>query len=78
MSGFKIGISKKVLRKLQDSSDYIANCYSCRHFSNDNICTNPNVTSFDIIKKEGRTYCYFWEIERGGVNVKVCNSRYSK
>lgn len=60
---FSIGYTKELEHLLMKRASYIARCESCKHYGADNICTNKNVTSFDITDLEGRVFCSFWQPE---------------
>jgi hypothetical protein len=52
---------RKQVRDKAHMSRNVANCKSCKFFNSDEECTNPNVTEFDMVKEESRTYCTFWK-----------------
>lgn len=60
-----IGYTQELADWLRSRAKYIASCASCTHLGTEDICTNNNVTSFDILSVEGRTFCPFWRPEQG-------------
>lgn len=38
----------------------VQNCLSCRFLDDNKECGNPNVTSYDMVYEEHKTYCTFW------------------
>ena len=60
--GFKdvrkhIGENKGTIRAVRS-------CNSCEHLKEDELCHNPNVTSFDMTVEEesGKKYCSYWRL----------------
>jgi hypothetical protein len=42
------------------NSRYFASCQSCKFHDDEEGCQNNEVTAFDVVKEEGRTYCAYW------------------
>lgn len=58
---FRVGYDEHFEKLLFKKAKYIARCESCRFF--DDVCTNANVTSFDVVEDEDRRFCVFWQPE---------------
>lgn len=52
---------RKQVRDKSTTARQVANCKSCKFFNAKEECTNSNVTSFDMVQEEHRTYCTFWK-----------------
>lgn len=51
---------RKTVRDKPTTSRHVANCMSCKFFNSDSECTNPNVTQYDMVVEDHKTYCSFW------------------
>lgn len=52
---------RKSVRDKQYMAKSVANCKSCKYLDGDEVCTNSNVSKFDMIEEENKTYCNFWK-----------------
>lgn len=62
---FTTGYTKELAEYVKQRGKYFARCESCKYFDSSNICSNSQVTSFDIISLEDRCFCVFWKPEEG-------------
>lgn len=53
---------RQKVEKSRNSVDVIKSCRSCKYLSEDDICLNTSVTSFDMVKDTVKKveYCTFW------------------
>lgn len=58
---FTLGYNNKLYDTVLKKCTYGARCESCRYFGEGDLCTNNQVTSFDITITKDRTYCIFWK-----------------
>ena len=61
---------KKVRELVSERGKYVANCNSCRMFYQgeddaEECCHNNEVTKFDMVEEENKSFCTFWSCERG-------------
>ena len=52
---------RKLVRDKPSTAKYVANCQSCKFLNANDECTNNNVTQYDIVEEEGKTFCAFWK-----------------
>lgn len=52
---------RKTVRDKPSSAKYMADCKSCKFLNQNDECTNSNVTSYDMVTTEEKTYCTFWK-----------------
>jgi hypothetical protein len=58
-----------VIKNSASKRRFIATCDSCKFFysergAEDEFCHNGNVTDYDMVYTEDRTYCGYWELGR--------------
>lgn len=52
---------RKQVRDKQGTARVVANCQSCQFFNADEECTNGQVTKYDMVYEDSKTYCNFWQ-----------------
>jgi hypothetical protein len=51
---------RKQVRDKSNMGRQIANCQSCQFLNRNDECNNPNVTEYDMVREENKTYCTFF------------------
>ncbi len=73
-----IGYTKSLAKYIKERGRYYCSCQGCKYFDKSNTCINPNTTGYDIMQKDGRTFCIFWcpedEEELNEINENSSNS----
>jgi hypothetical protein len=52
---------RKQVRDKKGTARQVANCLSCKFYTKEEECNNPNVTEFDMVYEDHRTFCTFWK-----------------
>ena len=52
---------RKQVRDKSMMARNVANCKSCKYLNSDDVCTNSNVTQYDLVEEENRTFCNYWQ-----------------
>lgn len=52
---------RKQVRDKQTTARVVANCQSCKFLNHEDECTNNNVTEYDMVHADNKTYCNYWQ-----------------
>lgn len=52
--------------KVKKSIKFMRSCFNCDSFyktmsDKEEVCQNPNVTSYDLVVEDNNAYCCFWK-----------------